>query len=104
VTNVDDGERAPASAQREGSVAALLRDAQELLQDENFEGALELYQAAAALDPARVELEGYVDLLRCRLVKICDRIGDGRRVPKLLVCWTGPPASTCRRMRDSYCR
>jgi hypothetical protein len=83
---VGDGGCAPASAPRDGSVAALLRDAQELLRDENFEGALDLYQAAAVLDPSRVELEGYVDLLRCRLVKIYrDRIGDGRRVPKLLV-------------------
>jgi len=86
VTNVGDGERAPASAQRDSSVAALLRDAQELLRDENFEGALDLYQAAAALDPQRVELEGYVDLLRSRLVKIYrERIGSGRQVPKLLV-------------------
>ena len=53
---------------------------------ENYEGALELYQTAASLDPLRVELEGYVDLLRCRLVKIYrERIGDGSRVPKLLV-------------------
>jgi len=86
VTNVDGGDGALASAQAGGSIAALLRDAQELLRVENYEGALELYQAAASLDPARVELEGYVDLLRSRLVKIYrERIGDGRQVPKLLV-------------------
>ena len=84
--NVGGGDGAQASAQREPSVAALLRDAQDLLRVENYEGALELYQAAASLDPARVELEGYVDLLRSRLVKIYrERIGDGRQVPKLLV-------------------
>jgi len=82
VTNVDGGD----GAQADGSIAALLRDAQDLLRAENYEGALELYQAAASLDPARVELEGYVDLLRCRLVKVYrERIGDGGRVPKLLV-------------------
>jgi len=86
VTNVGDGRRASASAQHDDSIAALLRDAQELVRDENYEGALDLYHAAAALDPARVELEGYVDLLRSRLVKIYrERIGDGHRVPKLLV-------------------
>ena len=53
---------------------------------ENYEGALELYQMAASLDPTRIELEGYVDLLRTRLVKIYrERIGDGSRVPSLLV-------------------
>jgi len=86
VTNVDGGDGAQASAQGGGSIAALLRDAQELLRVENYEGALELYQAAASLDPGRAELEAYVDLLRSRLVKIYrERIGDGRRVPKLLV-------------------
>ena len=75
-----------ASAQRDAAVAACLRDAQELLRDENYEGALDLYQAAASLDPARIELEGYVDLLRSRLVKIYRaRIGDGSHVPELLV-------------------
>jgi hypothetical protein len=86
VTNVGGGDGARASAQRDASVAALLRDAQELLRAENYEGALELYQTAASLDPAQIELEGYVDLLRSRLVKIYrERIGDGSQVPKLLV-------------------
>jgi len=86
VTNVGGGEGAQASAQRDASVAALLHDAQDLFRAENYEEALELYQAAASLDPARVELEGYVDLLRSRLVKIYrERIGDCRQVPRLLV-------------------
>ena len=83
---VGDTDGAQARAQREAAVAAFLRDAQELLRDENYEGALDLYQAAASLEPARVELEGYVDLLRCRLVKIYrERIRDGSYVPELLV-------------------
>jgi len=86
VTNVSGGERAPSGAQREDPVAALLRNAQELLRLENYEGALDLFQAAATLDPKRFELEGYVDLLRSRLVKVYrERVGDGRRIPKLLV-------------------
>jgi len=84
--NVDGGDGAHARLQGGHSIEALLRDAQELVRVENYEGALELYQLAASLDPARVELEGYVDLLRGRLVKIYrERIGDLRQVPKLLV-------------------
>ncbi|HEY8155062.1 MAG TPA: hypothetical protein VII72_13130 [Myxococcota bacterium] len=79
MTNVGD-------ADYDVPTAALLRDAQELLRTENYEGALDLYQTAAALEPDRIELEGYVDLLRSRLVKIYrERIGEGDRIPKLLV-------------------
>jgi len=93
VTNVGGDRRAPAGAQREDPVAALLRDAQELLRVENYEGALDLYETAATLDPTRVELEGYVDLLRSRLVKVYrERIGDRSRIPKLLV----PPGQITR--------
>ena len=75
------------------AVGALVRDAQQLLRGSDFEGALDLYQRAASLDPARIELEGYVDLLRSRLVKSYrERIGDPARVPKLLV----PPAQVTR--------
>jgi hypothetical protein len=63
-----------------------MRDAQQRLRGSDWEGALDLYQRAAALDPERIELEGYVDLLRSRLVKSYrERIGDPARVPKLLV-------------------
>ena len=75
-TGVSDGDR----------IAVLLGDAQDLVRDENYEGALELYQMAASMDPGRFELEGYVDLVRSRLVKIYrEKIGDGRRAPRLLV-------------------
>jgi hypothetical protein len=63
VTNVDGGDGAQASAQGGGSIAAWLRDAQELLRVENYEGALELYQAAASLDPARVGRTSFDELL-----------------------------------------
>lgn len=75
-----------ADARRDVSIGALVRDAQQLLRSNDFEGALDLYQRAALLDPERIELEGYVDLLRSRLVKSYrERIGDAGRVPKLLV-------------------
>jgi hypothetical protein len=84
VKNVRDGEGAPPGGEYDAPAAALLRDAQELLRAENYEGALELYQTAAALEPDRIELEGYVDLLRSRLVKLYrERIGDGAQVPRL---------------------
>jgi hypothetical protein len=83
---LDDGQRAEACGSGRDRIAVLLTDAQDLVRAEDYEGALELYQMAASLDPARIELEGYVDLLRTRLVKIYrERIGDGRRVPSLLV-------------------
>lgn len=86
MTNVRDGANTPPGEEYDAPAAALLRDAQDLLRAENYEGALELYQTAAGLEPDRIELEGYVDLLRSRLVKIYrERIGDGDRIPKLLV-------------------
>jgi hypothetical protein len=80
------GQAARVGASAGDRAAVLLRDAQELVRDENYEGALELYQMAAGLDPGRLELEGYVDLVRSRLVKAYrEKIGDGRRIPRLLV-------------------
>ena len=81
-----DARGAQAGARRDLSVGALVRDAQQRLRADDFEGALALYQLAASLAPERIELEGYVDLLRSRLVKCYrERIGDAGRVPRLLV-------------------
>jgi hypothetical protein len=86
VTNVGGEQTARASVSDGDRIADLLGHAQELVRDENYEGALELYQMAAAMEPGRFELEGYVDLVRSRLVKSYrEKIGDGRRVPRLLV-------------------
>ena len=86
MTDVRDVRDAEAGDTRDRSVATLVRDAQQLLHRHDYEGALDLYQMAASLDPEKVELEGYVDLLRSRLVKrYRERIGDTGRVPKLLV-------------------
>jgi hypothetical protein len=74
-----------AAQQRDQSIASLVRDAQQLLRSHDYEGALDLYELAASLDPERIELEGYVDLLRSRLVKSYrERIGDPTRVPALM--------------------
>jgi hypothetical protein len=86
VTHVGEVRSARASARRDLSVATLVRDAQQLLRGDDYEGALDLYQMAASLDPEKIEFEGYVDLLRSRLVKrYRERIGDPGRIPKLLV-------------------
>ena len=86
MTNVGSVQGANARSGNGHSVSTLIRDAQQLLRGRDFEGALDLYQMAASLDPERIELEGYVDLLRSRLVKgYRERIGAAGRVPKLLV-------------------
>jgi hypothetical protein len=86
VTNVGSVQGAKANPRRDHSVSTLLRDAQQLLRGDDYEGALDLYQLAALLAPERIELEGYVDLLRSRLVKrYRERIGGADRVPKQLV-------------------
>jgi hypothetical protein len=68
------------------SVDALLEDAHEALRSEDLESALDLFQVAARLEPDRLEIESYVDLIRSQLLKhYRERIGDLRVVPKLLV-------------------
>jgi hypothetical protein len=86
VNEVEDEPIGDARGRSASELSGLLRDAQSLLRTADFEGALDLYQRAARLDPERIELEGYVDGLRGRLVKTYrERVGDGSRVPKLLV-------------------
>jgi hypothetical protein len=84
--NLDAGQGARAAVPDGERISALLNEAQKRVRGGDCEGALELYQLAASLDPARIELEGYVDLLRSRLVKTYrEKIGGGGGVPKLLV-------------------
>jgi len=85
VNRVADPQGDRIGARRQQSVGMLVRDAQQLLRSHDWEGALDLYQMAASLDPAQIELEGYVDLLRSRLVRSYrERIGDANQVPRLL--------------------
>lgn len=90
----DEGDLASADAAAQGapagqgadSVQALIRDAQELLHSQELEGALDLFEMAADLDPQRIEVDGYVDMIRSRLLqRYRERIGDLRVVPKLLI-------------------
>ena len=65
---------------------ALLEDAHEALRSEDLESALDLFLVAAQLDPDRLEIEGYVDRVRSRLLESYRaRIGEPKAVPKLLV-------------------
>jgi len=67
-------------------VRALEQEAQQLLREERLEEALDLFRTAAGLDPSRVELDGYVDMVRSRLLKrYREHIGDGARRPRVAV-------------------
>jgi hypothetical protein len=67
-------------------VDALLEEAHEALRSEDLESALDLFRSAASLDPDRLEIEGYVDLIRGQLLKhYRERLGDLQAVPKRLV-------------------
>ena len=67
------------------SAEILLQDAQEAVESEDLEGALELLRAAAAQDPDRIELEGFVDGVRSRLLKqYREEVGDVQGVPSVI--------------------
>ena len=85
-TRVEDaGEPDPAAAP-EDDVEGLLERAQEVLGRGDLEGALDLFRAAAERDPQRIEIEGYIDSVRGRLLKTYrEQVGDTRAVPRLLV-------------------
>ena len=67
------------------SAEILLQDAHEAIECEDLEGALELLRAAAAQDPDRIELEGFVDGVRSRLLKqYREEVGDVQGVPSVI--------------------
>ena len=67
------------------SAEILLQDAHEAVQAQDLEGALELLRAAAAQDPDRIELEGFVDGVRSRLLKqYRDNVGDVQEIPRVV--------------------
>ena len=75
------------------SAEMLLQDAEEAMGDRDLEGAHELLRMAADLDPDRIEIEGYVDLVRTQLIKqYRDRVGDTTRAPRIV----GDPAAITR--------
>lgn len=63
-----------------------LEEAQNLLQEGREEEALERLEAAAAADPERLDLHGYIDLARSRLLKrYRERFAVECGVPELLL-------------------
>jgi tetratricopeptide (TPR) repeat protein len=74
----DDAEVAlPSSAP--ATAETLLREAREMLHDEDPEAAFDLLQLAGQLAPGELEVESYLDLVRCQLLKqYRDRLGDPR--------------------------
>ncbi len=67
------------------SAEILLQDAHEAMECQDLEGALELLRAAAAQDPDRIELEGFVDGVRSRLLKqYREDVGDVEGIPKII--------------------
>jgi len=67
------------------SAEILLQDALEAIEIEDLEGALDLLRAAAARDPDRIELEGFVDGVRCHLLKqYRDQVGDLQAIPRVV--------------------
>jgi hypothetical protein len=75
-----------ATSEQGDGVDALLGEAQAAMRREDLEGALQLFQTAARLDPDCFDIEGYVDLVRSRLLKrYRERLGDLQAVPRLIV-------------------
>ncbi len=89
-----DGETHPSDAGRgdagnqgpEREVTRLLEEAQNLLGNDDLEGALSVFRAAANRDPDRIEIESYVDMVRGRLVqRYRDRVGDTGAAPRMVI-------------------
>jgi tetratricopeptide (TPR) repeat protein len=64
----------------------VVEEARARLEAEDLEGALDRFRAAADLEPDRIEVEGYIDAIRSRLLqRYRKRMGDTGSVPKLLI-------------------
>ena len=82
----ESGSGAMTGDRRESPLEALLGEAQGLLRNQDLEGALALFKTAAEMDPRRIEIEGYIDMVRSRLLKgHRERAGGAQAVPRLLV-------------------
>ncbi len=70
----------------EREVTRLLEEAQNLLGNDDLEGALSVFRAAANRDPDRFEVESYIDMVRGRLVqRYRDRVGDTGAAPRMVI-------------------
>ena len=82
----DAGPDDAGSEEPECEVTRLLDKARSLLGNDDLEGALSMFRAAADLDPDRIEIESYIDMIRARLVqRYRDRVGDTGAVPRRVV-------------------
>jgi tetratricopeptide (TPR) repeat protein len=89
-----DGAAAPGAADapapvREPEAAPserLVEEARARFEREDLEGALDLFRAAAELEPERIEMEGWIDMLRSRLLqRYRKHLGPMEARPKLLI-------------------
>jgi tetratricopeptide (TPR) repeat protein len=72
---------APAAARAGGDLA---EDALRLMREGNLEAALELLEAASRRDASRMDLQGYLEMLKSRLHdRYRERVGGLRSVPKM---------------------
>lgn len=80
VSETRAGGSGPATDQAPAATAAtLLGEAREMLREEDPEAAFELLQLAGQLAPGELEVESYLDMVRCQLLKqYRDRAGDPR--------------------------
>ena len=75
-----------AGTESDSAAGRLVEEAQARLEAEDLEGALDLFRAAADLEPDRIEVEGYVDAIRSQLLqRYRKRLGETGAVPKLLI-------------------
>lgn len=59
-------------------MAALVADAERLFADDELEASLDLFEAIAQRDPVRLDVQGWIEHVRSRLVKSYrERLGDG---------------------------
>ena len=73
----------PSEANGPGPGEALLDGARQALARGDLEGALDLFEAAVRSAPECLDAEGYIDLIRTRLLeRYRERVGDPRRVPE----------------------
>jgi hypothetical protein len=82
-----DGSLAPGPERGEDplSCESLLRDARELVRQGELESALDHLTLVAQLDPGRDEVQGYIDMVRSRLLRLYrDRVGPLACVPRVV--------------------
>jgi tetratricopeptide (TPR) repeat protein len=82
----EDEQKEEAHPEDASPIDVLARDAMTLFRGGDLEAALDVFEDVASRDPARIEVQSYIETLRSRLVKkYRDRIGKRDRVPRLRI-------------------